>query len=77
MATVNHPGHIPRTVPEMAFYIDGVEKTINERLDTFDEKLTDIRESNTRLQHLVISSFIAPLIVGVIVAFIMKGVTFH
>lgn len=62
----------PRTVNEMAFYIDGVEKTIDEKLESLVERLSGLEKSMETLKHLLISSLLAPILVGVIVAVAMK-----
>lgn len=58
----------------MAFYIDGVEKTLNERLDAFGRDLNEIKEAQKSLRHLVISSFIGPIVIAIVAAFLMKWV---
>jgi hypothetical protein len=57
----------------MAIYIEGIERSIEERFTAFGEDLDEIKQSQRRISHLVISCIVAPIIVGVITAVIMKG----
>lgn len=64
----------PRTVPEMAFYIEGVERTIDEKLDSFGDRIEKLEKSIDTLKHLLITSLLAPVIVLIVAGLIMKDV---
>lgn len=57
----------------MAIWVDGIERSINERLGDFGKDLEDIKSSQRRITHLVVSCIVAPIIVGIVTAIIMKA----
>ncbi len=65
--------YLPRTVPELAIYVKGVEKGWDERFETVHTALDEIKETQRRITHLVVSCIIAPIIVGVATAIFLNG----